>query len=353
MLRGKRRAVITALSVAAIAGAIAITAQIGFFMLRSSTGGDALIHTERGLIAAAGHRPAGCQTGNHLGPGLLEAPSIGLTAPVVQGTTDQVLDVAVGHVPGSTWPGPAGTSVLSAHDITWFSGIDRLRPGDQVRYVTPCTTYTYQVASYAVVSAGTPVYTSSASRLVLDTCYPLDALYPTTTRYLVYANLTATSATNPEPAAPASWPVPAVPAPAALTAQNLDLDHNYAPLGTLSITGSPAPAWTESSAPMEFEAAALTEYFGLLHSAAQYRQDWWDDLAPRVPMPAALRGAGISEYYSRLLITLRAEDTRPVGAVLTADVSLGGGGMSAITVTEAVTGGKLQATKVSATQGGA
>ena len=150
---------------------------------------------------------------------MLEIPVLGLTAPVLQGTGDAVLAEAVGHVPASVWPGQAGTSVLSAHDVTWFSGIGQLRPGDEMRYVMPCRTLTYRVTSHRVVAAGSPVYNTATARIVLDTRYPLDALFLTGSRYLVYADLIETSPTSPVSAPPASPSPLIVPAPKALVAE--------------------------------------------------------------------------------------------------------------------------------------
>jgi LPXTG-site transpeptidase (sortase) family protein len=273
-----------------------------------------------------------------------------MVAPVLQGTGDSVLSDAVGHDPASAWPGQAGTSVFSAHDVTWFSHIGRLKPGNEIRYVTPCRTYTYKVTSHAIVAAGSPVYSSGTARLVLDTCYPPDALYVTSTRYLVYADLTGSAPTHARAAVPKGWPVPAVPAPERLAAQGLDLAHNWVPLGTLRLAGSPSRAWTQSSAPLQFQAVALAEYFGIIRSAAQEKRAWWADLAPSVPTSAAgpLWGGRIDSYDSHLMSTLRAAGTRPVSVTLTAMVTVtgpNGHGSYKLTITETVRAGKLLVTR--------
>lgn len=352
-------AVVAMMSVASIATAFVLAGNIVFFLDRSSTQGAALVHAERGLIAAAARNgaaacrpaPAAARGTGSRPDGLLEAPSLGLVAPVLQGTSDAVLNDAVGHAAASVWPGQQGTSVLSAHDVTWFSKITQLKPGDVVRYVTPCRTYTYRVTSHDIVQAGSPVYATREARLVLDTCYPLDALYITPTRYLVYATLVESSPTHPSAAAPESWPVPVVPAPAGLEAEGLTLAQNYAPLGMLSLAGSPSRAWRQSSAPLRFEAAALSEYFGLLRSAAQGRRTWWSDLAPSVPESdaGALRGGEITGYETRLSISLTVRGGQPLSATLSAHITVAGAEGSRtyrLTVTETVRGGKLLATRV-------
>jgi sortase A len=278
--------------------------------------------------------------------GLLEAPALGLVAPVLEGTGDVTLNDAVGHVPASVWPGPTGTSVLSAHNVTWFSRIDRLKARDEIRYVTPCRTYTYRVTSHRVVPAGYPVYNTTVPSIVLDTCYPLDALYLTSTRYLVYATLASTSPTSASPRLRPGSPSLTVRAPKALAAQGLGLDQNDGPLGVLRLTGSPSPGWRQTNTPLEAEAAALTAYFGVIRSAEQGQRTWWADLAPSVPVRAAagLWDGNITGYDTHIDVTLRVQGNRTLGAVLTTVLTTAGSahpGTYDLTVTETVTGRNL------------
>ena len=366
--RPSAHVVLAGAGVLAIGAGIGIVAQIGAFYFHSSTAGRDLVGQERRAIARTAVSSLVCQgplgaagggvrrspaggSGRQRPHGLLEVPALGMVAPVLQGTGDSVLSDAVGHDPASAWPGQTGTSVLSAHDVTWFSRISKLKSGNEIRYVTPCRTYTYAVTSHAVVAAGSLVYSGKTARLVLETCWPLDALFITSTRYLVYANLTSAAPTHAMAARPGNWPPPAVPAPARLAAQGLDLKHNPAPLGTLHLTGSPSRAWRQSSAPLRFEAAALTEYFGLIRSAAQEKRTWWADLTPSVPASAAgpLWGVRLKSYDSKLFITLHATGTRPVSASLAATVTVagpGGTGRYKLRVHEAVRVGKLHVTQV-------
>src|ERR1700722_6370823 len=382
--------VLTGTGILAVGAGIGIAVHIAAFYYHSSTAGRDLVGQERKEIAWAGsslvcqaplgaasgvvrrsvaltsgalpsgdeasgaERPGAEGSGGQGPHGLLEAPALGLVAPVLQGTGDSVLGDAVGHDPASAWPGQPGTSVLSAHDVTWFSRIGKLKAGNEIRYVTPCRTYTYKVTSHVIVAAGSPVYSTGTARLVLDTCYPLDALYITSTRYLVYADLIGSAPTYTAAAASESWPPPAVPAPARLKAQGLDLADNPAPLGTLRLTGSPSRAWRQSSAPLQFEAAALAEYFGLIRSAAQERRAWWADLAPSVRTSAAgaLWGGRLMSYRSLLVITLHVTGTRPGAATLTATVTVAGQGRPGsykLTVTETVRAGKLLVTRAQLT----
>jgi len=371
---------VVAASIACIVAGVVIVAQLGWFLRDSSVHGTVLIHRARGAIAAAAANRAAClgpvghaaaAGGPDHGPpsprttqdrsttpdrsgtprGLLQAPSLGLVAPVREGASDAVLNDAVGHIPASAWPGHPGTSVFSAHDVTWFSRIDGLMPGDEIRYVTPCRTYTYRVASHRVVPAGYAVYNTAIPSMVLDTCYPLDALYPTNARYLVYATLAVTSPTTLLPP-PRASPVPlTVPAPRALAAQGLGLEQNEVPLGTLRLAGAPSPTWRETNAPLQTEAAALTEYFAVIRSAEQGKRIWWEDLAPSVPQPSAtgLWEGEITGYDTRLDVTLRVQGDRTLSATLTAAVTTAGSeqpGTYDVTVIETATAtGRLLVSK--------
>ena len=346
--------VLVAASIACMAVGILIAAQIGWFFRSSAIRGAALIHQERQAIAAATVSPAACRAwaggaasdSGGRPRGLIEAPALGLVAPVQQGTGDALLSDAVGHVPASAWPGRLGTSVFAAHDVTWFSGIDRLKSGDEIRYVTPCRTYTYRVTSHRVVPTGYPVYNTATPSIVLDTCYPLDALYLTSTRYLVYATLSMTSLTSAPPTPRPSSAQLTVPAPEALARQGLALDQNYGPLGILRITGSPSPGWRQTSAPLEAEATALTAYFGVIRSAEQGQRTWWADLAPSVPVSTAagLWDGGIKSYDAAIEVTLRVQGNQTLGAVLSTILTTAHSarpGTYVLTVTETVTGTEL------------
>lgn len=357
-----KRPVVVLVSIASIAAGLGIAGSIAKFLVGSSVRGSALERQERHAIAAAGANGA-CQTlpaiqgdpagspgkgaggtgSTTSGEGLLEVPTLGLVAPVLQGTSDSVLGEAVGHDPASAWPGNPGTSVLSAHDVTWFSGIGKLKPGDLVRYVTPCRTYLYRVSEHHIVPAGSPVYTTAASRLVLDTCYPFNALYFTSNRYLVYADLTSAGPTHPQTPPPRAYAPPRVPAPPTLAAQGLGLKANNAPLGNLTLTGTPAAAWRQSSAPLNDEAAALAAYFGLIRSAEQGQQSWWADLAPTVPESAAgpLWHGELTAYDSKVSITLDINGSSLASATITAAITADPAGRYELAVTETVRHGEI------------
>lgn len=318
---------------------LGIGAKIGIFYLHQHEVGGRMLRIERTKIVAASS-PAGlaiCKTAapapttlpvSSMQPtGLIEIPAIGLVAPVVPGDDTAQLAVAVSHLPGSSWPGPDGTAILAAHDVSYFAHIDQLRKNDIIHYVTPCETFTYRVEKGVVVARGTPVYQTVSPRLILVTCYPLDALYYTPNRYLVTADLVSTvhvAAGLPKAVTPPV--VPTVPAPPALVAQGLGLDNNPFLLGTLSITGHPAARWEEGPDPINDEAAVLSEYFGALRSAGQNEPSWWHALAPGVTFSdaAPLDGASITANDLDAIPVLDVDGSTFTGAQITTEPVLAG-----------------------------
>ncbi len=283
--------------------------------------------------------------------GLLSIPKLGVKAPVESGTTDQVLNDAVGHFDGTAWPGQHGTSVLLAHDVSYFGHLGSLQPGDQVSYQSGCTTYTFTVTGHQVVKNGAPIPSVPGTAVVLDTCWPTDALWYTPDRYLVEGVQSQVSVGNPSagtthPDFPTTYAGTASPA---LQATGLTLETNEEPMGSMSFQGQPSSEWSQSPAPLALEAAALADYFGAYHAATSKNPAWWSSVAPGVPMPAPLAGArpGLSSASS-LDVTITAAGSQPTAVLLHTVLPLYGGsspGTYAVDVTEAVHGTTVSITK--------
>lgn len=282
--RGRRRA--RYLRVAGwllIAVGAVILGRIPVFYLRSWWVGTHLAETALADIHARGHAshghwPYGVQS-------VLEIPALKLTAPVVQGTTTAQLNVAAGHLPTSVEPGQLGTSIVAAHNVTWFRHINRLKPGATIRVLTQHTTLVFRVAASRVVAVGTPVPNTPNASLVLEACYPLDALYLTPYRYLVLANLVDTihHQAAPAPSVPVNTRYQPEGIPAPVTQQGLTLATNDLPMGQLTIIGHPTAAWRQSNAPLNAATAMTTLFFAALHILAQRNVGWWQTLAPTIP----------------------------------------------------------------------
>jgi LPXTG-site transpeptidase (sortase) family protein len=278
--------------------------------------------------------------------GMLTIPAIGLKAPVEEGTDDAELNVAAGHAPASVWPGAAGSAVFLAHDVSYFVHLNSLQPRDLIYYQDQCSTVAFRVSGQKIVNAGDPVYNSTTPTVILDTCWPTNALFYTTQRLLVSADedlsapplaarATSTSGRR-RPHVPLTRPttpkLPAadmvgysVPAPPALVAQGLTLSQNEAPMGTMTLTGDPSSAWEESPGPLALTSAGLQAYFGGIHAAEQTRNDWWAAVGPGVTMPAPLANAQITGHDSPLDIAINSVGGVPQSITMTSDVTVSGG----------------------------
>lgn len=327
-----------------LGGAVAIAASIGVFYLRSDRGGAALRHrfaastpassAPTSTAGSSGPRTASVVPCSQTDPtrpgqagGILRATEIGLDAPVVQGDADAELAVAVGHVPASAWPDQEGTTVLAAHDVSWFSRIDHLRPGQTITFAGRCTTRTYTVTAGKVVRSGSPVYNTTTPRLVLVTCYPLDALFLTPNRYEVTATLTKVTFGG----ARASVPPPgygSVPTslPASVAANVGPRVTTTAPLGPLHLAGTPARTWAQSDQPINAAGSALELYFGALQ-VAESSPSLWHQVAPSVPASAitSLDGANVTAVPGPVTPTLEVSGSRVTGATVTSTVTIAGG----------------------------
>ncbi|MHB8262397.1 MAG: class D sortase [Acidimicrobiales bacterium] len=286
--------------------------------------------------------------------GVLSIPSLHLLAPVEEGVSNAVLSVAVGHFPSSVMPGGNGTSVMLAHDVSYFAQLDSLKAGSLVQFQSGCTLYGFQAYRTSVVKSGSDVPNTTFASIVLDTCWPTNALWFTPTRFLVFARETgitrlgtANNTTESARQVEGFSMQPRVPAPAELVAQGLTLKANEAPMGRMAIVGSPSGSWAQSPGPLAVEASGLEAYFGAMHALAERHLSWWSVLAPSVSPPLQLEGASIaqySQYRSSLDVTVDAVGSTPVSVTFSTDVAVTGGvapGQYAETVVERIKGSEL------------
>ena len=288
--------------------------------------------------------------------GVLIAPSISLQAPVVQGNSDSVLEVAVGHDPNSVWPGYGGRAVLQAHDVSYFVNIDKLKIGSTLIYETTCKKYFFKVVSHKVVKQGSPVYDSSKPTMTLVTCWPTNALWFTPDRYLVNLDeIKATPLFTKTAKQGSNRPLLdiaktglkqhiVVPAPVALVAQGLTLQQNSIPMGKLQIAGNPNYEWIQSPAPLDIESLALKSYIGAIKSLEEGNNAWWFLLAPGVTRPSAILSGTTISYVSPLEVTIYAHSHLAYQVTLQAGidvVSKSGSDLFTETVTIAIRGDQM------------
>ena len=135
--------------------------------------------------------------------GKIAIPRLGVEGKILEGSSEDVLRIAVGHIPGTALPGKDGNSVLAAHRYGYFKGLRRVRKGDEITVSTPTGRYRYAVDHIEIVEitdvdvlAPTPTPT-----LTLVTCYPFDYVGEAPQRLIVKAHLLGgTASASPGPA---------------------------------------------------------------------------------------------------------------------------------------------------------
>jgi sortase A len=125
--------------------------------------------------------------------GRIEIPRLGVNAVVRAGSDARTLRLAVGHIPGTAWPGESGNSGLAAHRDTFFRRLGDIRPGDEVRVVTPDGIFRYEVSGTKVVKPSDVWVLDPTERpvLTLVTCYPFTFVGSAPQRFIVRAHLEA------------------------------------------------------------------------------------------------------------------------------------------------------------------
>jgi len=123
--------------------------------------------------------------------GSIEIPRLGVSGIIAEGSDAATLRRAVGHLPGTAFPGEVGNAVLAAHRDSLFRGLREVQPDDRIRLITPDRGFGYLVESSAVVPpTRTEVPASSDdATLTLITCHPFAYVGPAPSRIVVRARL--------------------------------------------------------------------------------------------------------------------------------------------------------------------
>jgi sortase A len=130
--------------------------------------------------------------------GRIDIPRLGVSAIVRAGSDARTLRLAVGHIPGTAWPGDAGNVGLAGHRDTFFRQLRNIRTDDVIRIATEEGTYAYRVERTNIVNP-TDVWVLDKTDhgvLTLVTCYPFSFIGSAPQRFIVRARL------EPAPAAP-------------------------------------------------------------------------------------------------------------------------------------------------------
>jgi sortase A len=121
--------------------------------------------------------------------GRLEIPRLQLAVIVEEGVEKSTLRRAAGHVPGTALPGEPGNVVVAAHRDTLFRPLQDVRPGDEVRFVTPDGAFAYEIVKVEVVKPSRTDVLAARSEdgATLITCYPFGFVGPAPERFVVRA----------------------------------------------------------------------------------------------------------------------------------------------------------------------
>ena len=100
---------------------------------------------------------------------------------------------AVGHVPGTVFPGDMGNAALAAHRDTFFRNLGSVAKGDEIIVNTRHGTFHYVVRSTEIVrpNAVRVLRPTPSPELTLITCYPFYYIGPSPKRFIVHAILSS------------------------------------------------------------------------------------------------------------------------------------------------------------------
>ncbi len=119
--------------------------------------------------------------------GKLVFPSLGRSVAVREGATKADLASGAAHHPRSSPAGAVGNCVIFGHRNTVFRGFDKLKDGDTVKLEVPGATYSYRIASMAVVEPDDRrIFKAYGEKVMtLVTCYPFHYAGSAPQRYIV------------------------------------------------------------------------------------------------------------------------------------------------------------------------
>ncbi len=122
--------------------------------------------------------------------GRIEVPRIDLSVAIAEGADPKTLYLAVGHLPGTAFPGEPGNVALAGHRDTFFRALSKVAVNDTIRIATPDGAFRYVIESMTVTDPRRTEFISPTSRvpmLTLVTCYPFHHIGPSPKRFIVQA----------------------------------------------------------------------------------------------------------------------------------------------------------------------
>lgn len=143
----------------------------------------------------AAEQPATGRARPHPAPGStigrIEIPRLGVSAVIRAGSDVRTLQLAVGHIPGTAYPGERGNIGLAGHRDTFFRRLRDIRGDDEIRIVAAEGTFTYRVERTNVVRPRDTwvLNPTDNAALTLVTCYPFTYVGSAPQRFIVRATM--------------------------------------------------------------------------------------------------------------------------------------------------------------------
>jgi sortase A len=134
----------------------------------------------------------------------IDAPSVSLTATVLEGSDDGTLARGAGHIEDTPFPGEAGNFGIAGHRDTTFRPVRNLHVGDPLVVTTSNRVYRYRVSRTAIVEPEDVYVLDPADHptLTLVTCYPFEYVGHAPHRFIVSADLTGQEERTDPPGGP-------------------------------------------------------------------------------------------------------------------------------------------------------
>jgi sortase A len=121
----------------------------------------------------------------------LEAPSVQMSATVLEGTDDGTLARGAGHIEETPFPGEPGNIGIAGHRDTIFRPVRNLHAGDPLVLTTADRVYRYRITKTSIVDPEDVYVLDPADHptLTLVTCYPFEFVGHAPRRFIVHADL--------------------------------------------------------------------------------------------------------------------------------------------------------------------
>jgi LPXTG-site transpeptidase (sortase) family protein len=123
--------------------------------------------------------------------GRISAPTVRMTAPVLEGSDDATLSRGAGHIEDTPFPGQPGNIGIAGHRDTVFRPLKGVHVGDPLELTTSDRLYHYRIKKTFIVGPD-DVYVldpTNQPTVTLVTCYPFEYIGHAPRRFIVQAEL--------------------------------------------------------------------------------------------------------------------------------------------------------------------